>query len=33
MGTRVFDLSQILELQQLPEAKEITELLKNTTWG
>ncbi|MEC1158099.1 hypothetical protein [Cytobacillus horneckiae] len=33
MGTRVFDLSQILETEQLPETPEIAELLKAKTWG
>lgn len=33
MGTRVFDLSQILETEQLPETPEIAELLKSKTWG
>lgn len=33
MGTRVFDLSQILETEQLPEIQEIVELLKAKTWS
>ncbi|WP_042478801.1 hypothetical protein [Bacillus ndiopicus] len=33
MGTRVFDLSQILETEQLPETKEIAEFLKTKTWS
>jgi len=33
MGTRVFDLSQILETDQLPETKDIAELLKSKTWS
>lgn len=33
MGSRVFDLTQILEKEQLPETLEIAELLKTKTWG
>lgn len=33
MGTRVFDLTQILETEQLPEMQEIVELLKAKTWS
>ncbi|MGP1376235.1 MAG: hypothetical protein ACTTKS_01485 [Bulleidia sp.] len=33
MGTRIFDLSQILETDQLPETKDIAELLKTKTWS
>ncbi|WP_205763013.1 hypothetical protein [Aneurinibacillus aneurinilyticus] len=33
MGSRVFDLTQILETEQLPETLEIAELLKSKTWG
>jgi hypothetical protein len=32
MGSRVFDLSQILETEKLPETAEIAELLKFKTW-
>lgn len=33
MGTRVFDLSQILETDQLPGIQEIAKLLCSKTWG
>ena len=33
MGTRIFDLTQILETEQLPSTSEIAELLKNKTWN
>jgi len=33
MGSRVFDLSQILETEQLPETQEIANLLAEKTWG
>lgn len=33
MGTRVFDLTQILETEQLPETEDIAELLKSKTWS
>lgn len=33
MGTRIFDLTQILETEQLPSALEIAELLKTKTWN
>lgn len=33
MGTRVFDLTQILETENLPEIQEIAELLKAKTWS
>ncbi|WP_438732826.1 hypothetical protein [Enterococcus sp. DIV1314a] len=33
MGTRVFDLTQILETEQLPETEDIAELLKTKTWS
>lgn len=32
MGTRVFDLTQILETEQLPETHIITDQLKTKTW-
>lgn len=32
MDSRVFDLTQILEAEQLPETQEITELLNVKTW-
>jgi len=33
MGTRVFDLTQILETDQLPDTQKIAEILKTKTWG
>lgn len=33
MGSRVFDLTQILATEKLPETAEIAELLKHKTWG
>ena len=33
MGTRVFDLSEILETEDLPEIEAIAEILKSKTWG
>ena len=33
MGTRIFDLTQILETENLPETQEIAELLKSKTWS
>lgn len=33
MGTRVFDLSQILGTEQLPDTQKIAELLRTKTWG
>lgn len=33
MGTRIFDLTQILETEQLPSTSEIAELLKNKNWN
>lgn len=33
MGTRVFDLTQVLETEQLPETEGIAGLLKTKTWG
>lgn len=33
MGSRVFDLTQILEIEKLPETQDIAELLKTKTWG
>lgn len=33
MGTRIFDLTQILETEQLPSTSEIAELLKTKTWN
>ena len=33
MGSRVFDLTQILETEKLSETKEIAELLNVKTWG
>ena len=33
MGSRVFDLTQILEMEQLPETEETAEILRTKTWG
>ena len=33
MGSRVFDLTQVLEIEKLPETIEIAELLYTKTWG
>ena len=33
MGSRVFDLTQILETANLPETPEIAELLNINTWA
>ncbi|WP_253197478.1 hypothetical protein [Clostridium algidicarnis] len=33
MGSRIFDLTQILETEYLPETKDIAELLKTKTWS
>lgn len=33
MRTRVFDLTQVLETEQLPTTSEIVELLKTKIWG
>lgn len=33
MGSRIFDLTQILETEQLPETQEIAEMLADKTWG
>lgn len=33
MGTRVFDLSQVLALEELPDTENIAALLKAKTWG
>jgi len=33
MGARVFDLSQILGTEQIPETKEIADILRTKTWG
>ena len=33
LGSRVFDLTQILGTNELPNTEEIAELLKNKTWG
>lgn len=32
MGTRIFDLSSILEMKELPSTEEIAKLLKSKTW-
>lgn len=33
MGTRIFDLSSILETDEVPEVVKIAELLKNKSWS
>lgn len=33
MGTRVFDLTQVLELEKLPDVQGIAELLRTKTWA
>jgi hypothetical protein len=33
MGSRNFDLTQVLELEKLPDAQQIAELLKHKTWS
>ena len=33
MGSRIFDLTQILEIENLPETQEIAELLNDKTWS
>ena len=33
MGSRVFDLTQILETENLPETAKIAEMLRTKTWG
>ena len=33
MGSRNFDLTQVLELEKLPDAQKIAELLKHKTWS
>lgn len=33
MGSRIFDLTQILEREKLPETQEIAELLNDKTWS
>ncbi|MCI5687236.1 MAG: hypothetical protein MR303_01870 [Emergencia sp.] len=32
-GTRIFDLTQVLGVNKLPETAEIAEMLRNKTWG
>lgn len=32
-GTRIFDLTQVLETEQIPETEKIAELLKTKTWS
>ena len=32
MGTRIFDLTKILETNEVPDVKTIAELLRNKTW-
>lgn len=32
MGTRVFDLTKILETEKIPEADKIADILKTKTW-
>lgn len=33
MGTRIFDLTEILQTEEIPETEEIAELLKSKTWN
>lgn len=33
MGTRIFDLSQVLGLNKIPDTEKIAELLKEKTWN
>lgn len=32
MGTRIFDLTEVLSTKSIPEASEIAEILNNKTW-
>lgn len=32
MGARIFDLTEILKTNELPDVKTIAELLRNETW-
>lgn len=32
MGTRIFDLTQVLGTEDIPDTAELAELLKNGTW-
>lgn len=32
MGTRIFDLTQILGTDELPSIEQLAEILKNETW-
>ena len=33
MGTRVFDLTQILGAEEIPEVDELSEILKDKSWS
>ena len=33
MGTRVFDLSQILGAEEIPEMEKLAEMLRNKSWS
>ena len=33
MGSRIFDLTQVLETEQIPEVEKVVELLKTKTWS
>ena len=33
MGSKNFDLTQVLDIDQLPHTQEIAELLKQKTWN
>lgn len=33
MGTRIFDLSYLLETDELPDVEQIAEILKNKSWS
>ncbi len=32
MGSRIFDLTKVINVEELPQTKEIAELLKTKTW-
>ena len=32
MGTRIFDLTEVLNTDNIPSTKDVAELLKNETW-
>jgi hypothetical protein len=33
MGSRNFDLTQVLEMEKMPDTEQIAELLKHKTWN